>query len=237
MGQLLLASGEGKRCPTVLAMSNVENVDMDDNTEEIMEIETGKLDEINVKKKKNSLLNKVLVTGLLKNLNDKVSNKLDNEAQSELVDIINEKVKDGYEVGLIDFESEVEKAISFDEGPTNDHIITTANKNRVKHPSNRRLPSKESRLSLSDTQEQICDNTGISNVDEDFEKLFKNEDVYEPNEFIDSEKEECTQKSEESYVDDFDALLKEDNTVLLEIDNDVKCAVDADFDALLENEN
>merc|ERR1711892_1041427 len=232
MGQLLLASGEGKRCPTVLA---VENVDMDDNTEEIMEIETGKLDEINVKKKKNSLLNKVLVTGLLKNLNDKVSNKLDNEAQSELVDIINEKVKDGYEVGLIDFESEVEKAISFDEGPTNDHIITTANKNRVKHPSNRRLPSKESRLSLSDTQER--DNIGTNDVDEVFENLLNSDDVCEPNHITDYEEKEGDIPSSDSYVDDFDALLEEDNAGLINIENDIEGDVDAEFDALLKEEN
>ena len=139
-------------------MSETEHVETDVDPEEILEMSNDKLDELNVKKKKNSLLNEVLVTGLLKNINDKVSNKLDNDAQSELVDIINEKVKDGYEGEMIDLESEVEKAISFDEVPTNDHIINTANKNRVPLPPNRRLPSKESKLSLNDTgkDEEKC---------------------------------------------------------------------------------
>ena len=51
-------------------MSELDNVDTDVevDAEEILEMSTEKLDEINVKKKKNSLLNEVLVTGLLKNI-------------------------------------------------------------------------------------------------------------------------------------------------------------------------
>ena len=218
----------------VLAMSDVENVD----TVEILEISTEKLDEINVRKKKNSLLNEVLVTGLLKNINDKVNNKLDNEAQSELIDIINEKVKDGYEGGLIDLESEVEKAISFDEGPTDDHIINTANKNRVKLPANRRLPTRESKLSLNAIQEKVVDTNCIDNVDEDFENFFKNENDCESTRDIGQTESELTNKSSDSYIDDFDALLNEEgNLELVENKNDAKFNVDADFDALLKEEN
>ena len=117
------------------------------------------------------------------------------------------------------------------------NIITTANKNRVKHPSNRRLPSKESRLSLSDTQEQICDNTGTNDVDEVFENLLNSDDVCEPNHITDYEKKEGDIPSSDLYVDDFDALLEEDNAGLINIENDVKGDVDADFDALLKEEN
>jgi hypothetical protein len=221
----------------VLAMSDVEDVDMDVDAEEIMEMSTEKLDEINARKKKNILLNEVHVTGLLKNINEKVSNKLDNDAQNELVDIINEKVKDGYEGGLIDLESEVEKAISFDEGPTDDHIINTANKNRVTPPANRRLPTKESKLSLSDIQEQANVTKRIDSVDEEFENLFKNEDEFEHNKAMVYDKKDMAENSTDSYIDDFDALLKEDTAVLIEIDTDFKCDVDADFDALLMEEN
>jgi hypothetical protein len=217
-------------------MSELDNVDTDVevDAEEILEMSTEKLDEINVKKKKNSLLNEVLVTGLLKNINDKVSNKLDTDAQSELVDIINERVKDGYEGGPVDLESEIEKAISFDEDPTDDHLISTANKNRAKLPANRRLPSKESKLSFSDIQEQLVDMEDVDKVDEDFDNLFNDDDVNEPNQSTDKAQKEL---STNSYIDDFDALLGSDTTELMEIENDEKTDVDADFDALLKAEN
>jgi len=219
-------------CPRTMA--DVENVEP---AEEILEMSTEKLDEISEKKKKNSLLSEVLVTGLLKNINEKVNNKLDNDAQSELVDIINEKVKDGYEGGLIDLESEVEKAISFDECPTNDHIIVTANKNRVTLPNNRRLPSKESKLTSCDTQQDIKDNLIIDNVDEDFEKLLKDDNVSESNQNMYTDNKECPKKCDESYSDDFDALLGEENTISINNENNVNFDIEADFDALVREEN
>merc|ERR1711892_648511 len=178
-------------------MSELDNVDADTvDAGDILEMSTEKLDEMNERKKKNSLLNEVLVTGLLKNINDKVSNKLDTDAQSELVNIINERVKDGYEGGPVDLESEIEKAISFDDGPTDDHIMSRANKNRAKLPANRRLPTKESKLSFSEIQEQVGDMEDSDKVEEDFDNLFKDDHIIEDNQYVD-------QNKKSSY--DFDA--------------------------------
>merc|ERR1711892_1441296 len=218
-------------------MSELDYVDTDTvdvDAGDILEMSTEKLDEMNERKKKNSLLNEVLVTGLLKNINDKVSNKLDTDAQSELVNIINERVKDGYEGGPVDLESEIEKAISFDEGPTDDHIMSTANKNRAKLPANRRLPTKESKLSFSEIQEQLGDMEDSDKVDEDFDNLFKDDDITKENQYEDDNKK-CLEKS--SYVDDFDALLGDENEDSTDIEKDATCDVDADFDALLKAEN
>ena len=206
-----------------------DNADVD--AEEILEMSTEKLDEMSERKKKNSLLNEVLVTGLLKNINEKVNNKLDTDAQSELINIINERVKDGYKGGPIDLESEIEKAISFDEEPTDDHIISTANKNRAKLPANRRLPSKETKLSFNEKDDSV----DADKVDEDFDNLFNDDTENETYDHVDEAKKEIMEKS---YIDDFDALLEDDNNKeFMNIDTDVGCNVDDDFDALLMAEN
>ena len=71
-------------------------------------------------KKKQSLLSEVLVSGLLKNINDKVSNKLDDDATSELAGILSQKVKEG---GILMAATPgSEKGISFEDSPFNDHI-------------------------------------------------------------------------------------------------------------------
>lgn len=207
-----------------------DNLDTDVDAEEILEISAEKLDEISEKKKKNSLLNEVLVTGLLKNINDKVNNKLDTDAQSELISIINERVKDGYEGGSVDLESEIEKAISFDEDPTDDHIISNANKNRAKRPPNRRLPSKESKLPFHNIQEHL----NVEQIDEDFDNLFNDDTVNEQNQCVDASREDFEEKS---YIDDFDALLEDNNEDLILGESNDVCNVEDDFDALLKSEN
>ena len=70
-------------------------------------------------KKKQSLLSEVLVNGLLKNINEKVHNKLDDDAQCELAGIVSKRVKEG---ALAAGESGQEKGISFEESPFSDHI-------------------------------------------------------------------------------------------------------------------
>jgi len=210
-----------------------DNVDVD--AEEILEMSTEKLDEMSERKKKNSLLNEVLVTGLLKNINEKVSNKLDTDAQSELINIINERVKDGYKGGPIDLESEIEKAISFDEEPTDDHIISTANKNRAKLPANRRLPSKESKLSFNEIEEQIDNSVDADKVDEDFDNLFNDDAENEAYHQVDEGNKDIMEKS---IIDDFDALLEDNNDKeFLDTDTTAGCNVEDDFDALLMAEN
>jgi len=210
-----------------------DNVDVD--AEEILEMSTEKLDEMSERKKKNSLLNEVLVTGLLKNINEKVSNKLDTDAQSELINIINERVKDGYKGGPIDLESEIEKAISFDEEPTDDHIISTANKNRAKLPANRRLPSKESKLSFNEIEEQIDNSVDADKVDEDFDNLFNDDAENEAYHQVDEGNKDIMEKS---IIDDFDALLEDNNDKeFMDTDTTAGCNVEDDFDALLMAEN
>ena len=71
-------------------------------------------------KKKQSLLSEVLVSGLLKNINDKVSNKLDDDATSELAGILSQKVKEG--AIMMAATPGSEKGISFEDSPFNDHI-------------------------------------------------------------------------------------------------------------------
>jgi len=211
-----------------------DNGDSDIGAEEILEMSTEKLDEMSERKKKNSLLNEVLVTGLLKNINEKVSNKLDTDAQSELISIINERVKDGYKGEPVDLESEIEKAISFDEEPTDDHIISNANKNRAKLPANRRLPTKESKLSFSEIEEQIDDMVDADKVDEDFDNLFNDDNENEANQH---DAETSKDLMEKSYIDDFDALLEDSNKNSINTETDTECNVDDDFDALLMAEN
>ena len=83
-------------------------------------------------KKKQSLLSEVLVNGLMKNINDKVCNKLDDEAQSELAGIVSQKVKQqqaGILISSISSSSSssssvagTEHAVSFDTPPLQDHL-------------------------------------------------------------------------------------------------------------------
>ena len=75
-------------------------------------------------KKKQSLLSEVLVNGLMKNINEKVGAKLDDEAQSELAGIVSQKVKEG---GIIHHvvphaAAHLETGVSFDDSPFSDHI-------------------------------------------------------------------------------------------------------------------
>ena len=70
-------------------------------------------------KKKQSLLSEVLVNGLLKNINEKVHNKLDDDAQCELAGIVSKRVKEG---ALAAGEFGQEKGVSFEESPFSDHI-------------------------------------------------------------------------------------------------------------------
>lgn len=68
-------------------------------------------------KKKQSLLSEVLVNGLMKNINEKVGAKLDDEAQSELAGIVSQKVKEG---GIM--VPTMERGVSFEDSPFKDHI-------------------------------------------------------------------------------------------------------------------
>ena len=131
------------------------------------------------------------------------------------------------------------------------HSITdNANKNRVTLPQNRRLPTSrsQSRIEPPCSEESLDD---MDSLEEDFENLLKDEDidinieedildVSEPvSEDRPSEQgPKPIKKHRESYLDDFEALLKESSQEKDEECNiDDICDIDADFDALIEKEN
>jgi len=199
-------------------------------------------------KKKKSLLSEVLVNGLLKNINDKVCNKLDDDAQSELAGIVSQKVK---EEGLTEM---VDTGVSFESEPDKAHIIDNANKNRASLPQNRRPPTSRSQSRVEIPEGKIDEaEENLDSFEEDFENLLKDEDIdvdleQEEVNVIDAKIEEEldgdlkpkneARKHRESYLDDFEALLKENSgDVSPDCDNNEICDIDADFDALLEEEN
>ena len=165
--------------------------------------------------KKQSLLSEVLVTGLLKNINDKVHNKLDDEAQSELAGIVSSKVK----------EAGMEAAISFDCVPGSEHLLPSAGKGRVSPPRSQKSRQPSHRDSL----------------EEDFESLLRDEDFHIDEDLAlntEGTPEEDKEKSADSYLDDFEALLAESSDQLTpDYTEEQSCDIEADFDALIEKEN
>ena len=180
----------------------------------------------------------------MKNINEKVCNKLDDDAQSELAGIVSQKVKEG---GIIvDSKHSFEKGTSFEETPAKDHLIETANKNRVRLPLNRRMPSSRFRSDSTKSDENDPDPEEDIDIDEDFENLLKDEeididDMADQISFSDKKEDketENTKKHKESYLDDFEALLKENSDeISSECDDKNICDIEADFDALIEKEN
>ena len=121
-----------------------------------------------------------------------------------------------------------EEGISFDDVPSQDHLLTTANKGRVS-PPRKRLPSSSRQT---------------DSLEEDFENLLKDEeiDIAEENLDIDvlSEAEEGGGGGGggESYLDDFEALLAASSSELdQDCDANQHCDIEADFDALIQKEN
>ena len=83
----------------------------------------------------------------------------------------------------------------------------------------------------------------IDSLEDDFEKLLRGEDIdinIEDEDGIldeDQHKLENVKKQRVSYLDDFEALLKENSDPTEDIcDKDNDCDIDADFDALIEEE-
>ena len=192
-----------------------------------METETGETQHAgdNKMKKKQSVLSEVLVTGLLKNINDKVQNKLDHEAQSELAGIVSSKVKEaGMEEAIkVTGAGTEEAAISFDSLPGSDHLLPSAAKGRVSPPRTLKSRSSSHRDSL----------------EEDFENLLKDEDIDIDEEVVLSVRstEEEGEKCPDSYLDDFEALLASSSSQFVPDCDQDQCDIEADFDALIEEEN
>lgn len=132
--------------------------------------------------------------------------------------------------------------------------LDNANKNRATLPQNRRLPSSRSQSRVEIPEGIIDENEeNLDSFEEDFENLLKDEDIDVDLELEDVNKEEDddnkkidgdlkpspeTRRHRESYLEDFEALLKENSgDVSPDCDNKEICDIDADFDALLEEEN
>lgn len=121
-------------------------------------------------------------------------------------------------------------------------------------PQNRRPPTSRSQSRVEITEGKIDEaEENLDSFEEDFENLLKDEDIdvdleQEEVNVIDAKIEEEldgdlkpkheARKHRESYLDDFEALLKENSgDVSPDCDNNEICDIDADFDALLEEEN
>ena len=121
-------------------------------------------------------------------------------------------------------------------------------------PQNRRPPTSRSQSRIEIPDGKIDENEeNLDSFEEDFENLLKDEDID-----VDLEQEEVnveevddnkkndgdskpspeTRRHRESYLEDFEALLKENSgDTSPDCDNKEICDIDADFDALLEEEN
>ena len=199
-----------------------------------MEPEPSQVPEEPEVRKKPSLLSEMLVSGLMKNINEKVTNKLDQEAQSELAGIVSQKVKETRRAG-----AELEGGLSFDDLPSQEHLLASANKGRVSPPRNR--------VSTSSVRTE----RRTDSLEEDFENLLKEEEVdiedtlglALPSEPLDGEdggggRGDGGGDEDDSYLDDFEALLADSSTELTgDCDEDKHCDIEADFEALIEKEN
>ena len=121
-------------------------------------------------------------------------------------------------------------------------------------PQNRRLPSRSNSKIDFDTDSKDDDEIemteDINSLEEDFENLLKDEDIdvsfeeesVPPLDEIQSgaklSSPNTKKKNRDSYLDDFEALLKENSGEDQEnCDSDTICDIEADFDALIEEEN
>jgi len=157
-------------------------------------------------------MDSVMVSGLLKNISDKVTTKLDPESEDDLVQIISKKMEEG---GGVE-----EQGVSFDDWPSGEHLIKSQTDGRVKGGKMRRLPSS---IGKAD------DVTDELDVEEDFDSLLAASS---------SEGTSLTGQEEEENVDDvFDSLLKESiaDTEAEGEDTPRKRSVDDDFNLLLED--
>ena len=156
-------------------------------------------------------LDSVMVSGMLRNISDKVATKLKQESEEELVDIMVKKMgeKEGDGGGIV----------SWEEWPTGDHLMANPTAGRVKagpkRPptigSRRREGSEEDFDSLLAAMEGESEATSMVEVEEDlddaFDSLLKESTQEETD--IDGAEESLRKRS----VDDDFNLLLEDNDI------------------------
>ena len=145
----------------------------------------------------------VMVSGLLKNISDKVTTKLDPESEDELVQIISRKMEGGG----------VEEGVSFEDWPNSEYVINSATQGRVKGTKDRRLPSVKGKNGQGEEYQEEGeydeDNSdeeeleGKADVDDDFDSLLATIDSSTAGTSL------VGNEVEEDVDDAFDSLLKE----------------------------
>ena len=156
-------------------------------------------------------LDSVMVSGMLRNISDKVATKLKQESEEELVEIMVKRMEKE--------EGEGSGVVSWEEWPTGDHVMTNPTAGRVKAGPKRPPTATSRRREGSERSEE-----------EDFDSLLA---------AMEGESEDTSMVEVEEDLDDaFDSLLKE-STQETESEgaeeNLRKRSVDDDFNLLLED--
>ena len=157
-------------------------------------------------------LDSVMVSGMLRNISDKVATKLKQESEEELVEIMVKRMEKEEEEGS--------GVVSWEEWPTGDHLMANPTAGRVKAGPKRPPTAISRRREGSERSEE-----------EDFDSLLA---------AMEGESEGTSLVEVEEDLDDaFDSLLKESTHDETEIDeaeeNLRKKSVDDDFNLLLED--
>ena len=157
-------------------------------------------------------LDSVMVSGMLRNISDKVATKLKQESEEELVEIMVKRMEKEEEEGS--------GMVSWEEWPTGDHLMANPTAGRVKAGPKRPPTAISRRREGSERSEE-----------EDFDSLLA---------AMEGESEGASLVEVEEDLDDaFDSLLKESTHDETEIDeaeeNLRKKSVDDDFNLLLED--
>ena len=185
-------------------------VEEDCEVKEVKDKEEGEVSPKPVKQIANGL-DSVMVSGMLRNISDKVATKLKQESEEELVEIMVKRMEEGEE-------GEGSGVVSWEEWPTGDHLMTNPTAGRVK-AGPKRPPTATSRR-----------REGSEKSEEDFDSLLA---------AMEGESEDTSMVEVEEDLDDaFDSLLKE-STQETESEgaeeNLRKRSVDDDFNLLLED--
>ena len=183
-----------------------------EEVEEVEDKEEGEASPKPVKQIANGL-DSVMVSGMLRNISDKVATKLKQESEEELVEIMVKRMEK-------EEEEEGSGVVSWEEWPTGNHLMTNPTAGRVKAGPKRPPSTTSRRRDGSEKSEE-----------EDFDSLLA---------AMEGESEDTSMVEVEEDLDDvFDSLLKESTLETesegAEEENLRKRSVDDDFNLLLED--
>ena len=187
-------------------------IEEDREVKEVKDKEEGEASPKPVKQIANGL-DSVMVSGMLRNISDKVATKLKQESEEELVEIMVKRMEK-------EEEEEGSGVVSWEEWPTGNHLMTNPTAGRVKAGPKRPPSTTSRRRDGSEKSEE-----------EDFDSLLA---------AMEGESEDTSMVEVEEDLDDaFDSLLKESTLETesegAEEENLRKRSVDDDFNLLLED--